>query len=102
MEAGTFHLHLRPLTHQHSLHQHSRHYPPTFPRFTTNAFSSNTFQSESRYSTPKPKRNRIAEWITENDDVARSLPIYVGGFSLLAVLINRAVSGIAPVADAGR
>lgn len=32
----------------------------------------------------------------------RSLPIYVGGVSLLAVLFNRAVSGIAPVADASR
>ncbi|KAH9773567.1 protein COFACTOR ASSEMBLY OF COMPLEX C SUBUNIT B CCB4 [Citrus sinensis] len=35
-----------------------------------------------------------------NDDAVRSLPIYVGGASLLAVLFNRTVSGIAPVADA--
>ncbi|XP_074274485.1 protein COFACTOR ASSEMBLY OF COMPLEX C SUBUNIT B CCB4, chloroplastic [Silene latifolia] len=106
MEAGTFHLHFRPCAPKHSL-QHFRHYHPTFPRFTINASSSssnsnsNSFQSETRYIAPKPNRNRIAEWITENDDVARSLPIYVGGFSLLAVLVNRAVSGIAPVADAG-
>lgn len=30
------------------------------------------------------------------------MPIYVGGASLLAVLFNRAISGIAPVADASR
>ncbi|KAA8519138.1 hypothetical protein F0562_013389 [Nyssa sinensis] len=35
-----------------------------------------------------------------NPDIARSLPIYVGGVSPLAVLFNRTASGIAPVADA--
>lgn len=44
----------------------------------------------------------MADWVTKNDDVVRSLPIYVGGLSLLAVLLNRTVSGIAPVADASR
>ena len=42
----------------------------------------------------------VADWVSKNDDVVCTLPIYVGGFSLLAVLFNRAVSGIAPVADA--
>lgn len=51
---------------------------------------------------PKPRRTRerVADWVSKNDDSVRSLPIYVGGASLLAVLVNRAVSGIAPVADA--
>lgn len=44
----------------------------------------------------------MADWVSKNDAVVRSLPIYVGGASLLAVLLNRAVSGIAPVADASR
>ncbi|CAE5967543.1 unnamed protein product [Arabidopsis arenosa] len=35
-------------------------------------------------------------------NLVRSLPIYVGVASLLAVLFNRTVSGIAPVADASR
>ncbi|CAA6669657.1 unnamed protein product [Spirodela intermedia] len=52
------------------------------------------------YRGPKPKRNLVADWVSNNDEVARSLPIYVGGFALLAVLLNRAFSGIAPVADA--
>lgn len=42
----------------------------------------------------------VAKWVSKNDDLVRSLPIYVGGASLLAVLFNRTVSGIAPVADA--
>ncbi|KAK9107913.1 hypothetical protein Syun_023924 [Stephania yunnanensis] len=52
------------------------------------------------YGGPRPKRDWIGEWVSRNDDAVRSLPIYVGGLSLLAVLFNRAVSGIAPVADA--
>lgn len=54
------------------------------------------------YRGPKPKREWVAEWVSKNDDFVRSLPIYVGGISLLAVLFNRTVSGIAPVADASR
>lgn len=54
------------------------------------------------YKGPKPKRDWLGDWVSRNDDAVRSLPIYVGGFSLLAVLFNRTVSGIAPVADAGR
>ncbi|KAF9624686.1 hypothetical protein IFM89_012979 [Coptis chinensis] len=55
---------------------------------------------QKSYKGPKPKKEWIADWVTKNDDTVRSLPIYVGGFSLLAVLFNRTVSGIAPVADA--
>lgn len=56
----------------------------------------------SGYRGPKPRREWIADWVSKNDDFVRSLPIYVGGLSLLAVLFNRTVSGIAPVADASR
>ncbi|KAL3652185.1 hypothetical protein CASFOL_001866 [Castilleja foliolosa] len=45
-------------------------------------------------------REWVADWVSKNDDVVRSLPIYVGGVSVLAVLFNRTVSSIAPVADA--
>lgn len=50
----------------------------------------------------KPRREWIADWVSNNDDLVRSMPIYVGGLSLLAVLFNRTLSGIAPVADASR
>jgi hypothetical protein len=50
----------------------------------------------------KPKRDWAADWISKNDDTVRGFPIVVGGASLLAVLVNRAVTGIAPVADASR
>ncbi|KAK6922103.1 Cofactor assembly of complex C subunit B, CCB2/CCB4, partial [Dillenia turbinata] len=52
------------------------------------------------YRGPKPKKDWIADLVSRNDDAVRSLPIYVGGVSLLAVLFNRTISGIAPVADA--
>ncbi|XP_022733348.1 protein COFACTOR ASSEMBLY OF COMPLEX C SUBUNIT B CCB4, chloroplastic isoform X2 [Durio zibethinus] len=68
---------------------------PKFPRF----IRASSIQRES-YKGPKPSRGWIADWVSKNDDAVRSLPIYVGGASLLAVLFNRAVSGIAPVADA--
>ncbi|XVE84969.1 hypothetical protein DITRI_Ditri17bG0054400 [Diplodiscus trichospermus] len=68
---------------------------PTFPRF----IRASSIQRGS-YKGPKPSRDWIADWVSKNDDAVRSLPIYVGGASLLAVLFNRAVSGIAPVADA--
>lgn len=54
------------------------------------------------YRGPKPSKDLVADWVMSNDDAVRSLPIYVGGASLLAVLFNRTVSGIAPVADASR
>ena len=78
---------------------------PTLPRFFSfrvSSSSSSITNSNKSYRGPKPKRDRVAEWVSKNDDVVRTLPIYVGGFSLLAVLFNRAVSGIAPVADASR
>lgn len=52
------------------------------------------------YKGTPPKKDLIAEWVSKNDEFVRSLPVSVGGVSLLAVLFNRAVSGIAPVADA--
>ncbi|RLM74275.1 protein COFACTOR ASSEMBLY OF COMPLEX C SUBUNIT B CCB4, chloroplastic isoform X2 [Panicum miliaceum] len=44
----------------------------------------------------------VEGWVRSNDTLVRSLPILVGGASLVAVLLNRAVSGIAAVADASR
>ncbi|KAM0987348.1 hypothetical protein ACFX13_011686 [Malus domestica] len=67
---------------------------PAFPR------SIRASNSDTRYRGPKPKRNWVADWVSNNDDAARSLPIYAGGASLLAVLFNRTVSDIALVADA--
>ncbi|KAK9675720.1 hypothetical protein RND81_11G026200 [Saponaria officinalis] len=97
MEAGTILLPLYNFSPKNLFNYNPK--PPIFPRFIK-ASSSNSSQSENVFIGLKPKRNRVAEWVAQNDDVARSLPIYVGGFSLLAVLVNRAVSGIAPVADA--
>ncbi|XP_057542037.1 protein COFACTOR ASSEMBLY OF COMPLEX C SUBUNIT B CCB4, chloroplastic [Amaranthus tricolor] len=100
MERGTLIVMHHPFW--HTLKQPTRNLrslTPTFPPFITKASISNYIQSEG-YKGPKPKRNFVADWVSNNDDVARSLPIYIGGFSLIAVLFNRAVSGIAPVADA--
>lgn len=72
-----------------------RRLAPTFPRFNIRALN-----SDSRYRGPKPKTNWVADWVSNNDDAVRSLPIYAGGVSLLAVLFNRTVSDIALVADA--
>lgn len=44
----------------------------------------------------------MADWVSKNDEFVRSMPIYVGGASLLTVLFNRTISGVAPVADASR
>ncbi|KAJ0038098.1 hypothetical protein Pint_23101 [Pistacia integerrima] len=68
-----------------------------FPRFIR---ASANLQSQRGYKGPKPSKDWVADWVTNNDDTVRSLPIYVGGVSLLAVLFNRTVSDIAPVADA--
>lgn len=70
------------------------------PRFTRS--SSPSPSSVYSYRGPKPKRDFLADWVSQNDDAVRTLPIYVGSASLFAVLFNRAISGIAPVADAGR
>ncbi|KAL1197755.1 Protein COFACTOR ASSEMBLY OF COMPLEX C SUBUNIT B CCB4 [Cardamine amara subsp. amara] len=72
--------------------------PLDFHRFIR--ASSSTSQKPISYEGQKPSKNFVADFVSRNDDSVRSLPIYVGGASLLAVLFNRAVSGIAPVADA--
>lgn len=77
------------------LRLHRRRPGPAFLR-SVRASSS----SPGQYRGPQPKRDLVADWVPNNDGTVRSLPIYVGGASLLAVLFNRAVSGIAPVADA--
>ncbi|KGN52433.2 hypothetical protein Csa_009370 [Cucumis sativus] len=69
---------------------------PSFPLIVRASSST----SQRSYRGPKPSTNLVADWVSNNDDTVRSLPIYVGGISLLIVLFNRAVSGIAPVADA--
>ncbi|KAG0451411.1 hypothetical protein HPP92_026426 [Vanilla planifolia] len=58
------------------------------------------FSTFSTLKLSNPARNPVVDWISANDGVARSLPIFTGGISLVAVLLNRAFSGIAPVADA--
>ncbi|XWS34898.1 hypothetical protein CRYUN_Cryun21dG0076400 [Craigia yunnanensis] len=72
--------------------------PPLLPNFPRSIMSCSIQQGS--YKGPKPTRDWIADWVSRNDAAVRSLPIYVGGASLLAVLFNRAVSGISPVADA--
>ncbi|XP_017700386.2 protein COFACTOR ASSEMBLY OF COMPLEX C SUBUNIT B CCB4, chloroplastic-like isoform X7 [Phoenix dactylifera] len=57
---------------------------------------------QGAYRGPKPRRDLVGDWVSNNDGFVRSLPIFVGGLSLLAVLLNRAFSGIAPVTDASR
>ncbi|KAK4772308.1 hypothetical protein SAY86_014083 [Trapa natans] len=72
-----------------------------FPRFSGAPSSSRTSRvtvSEEGerlpYIGPKPKKDWAADWVLNNEATVRSLPIYVGGASLLAVLLNRAVSGL--------
>jgi len=50
----------------------------------------------------QPRQEWVEGWVRRNDTLVRGLPILVGGASLVAVLLNRAVSGIAAVADASR
>uniref|UniRef100_A0A1J3FVJ8 Protein COFACTOR ASSEMBLY OF COMPLEX C SUBUNIT B CCB4, chloroplastic n=1 Tax=Noccaea caerulescens TaxID=107243 RepID=A0A1J3FVJ8_NOCCA len=76
----------------------NRRFSSSSPRFVR--ASSLTSKNSKSYGGPKPRKNLVADFVSRNDDSVRSLPIYVGGASLLAVLFNRAVSGIAPVADA--
>ncbi|KAL3031336.1 hypothetical protein AAZX31_02G024700 [Glycine max] len=70
------------------------------PRFTLSSHSPSSFSAYS-YRGPTPKRPFLADWVSQNDDVVRTLPIYVGSASLFAILLNRSLSGIAPVVDAG-
>ncbi|CAH9095324.1 unnamed protein product [Cuscuta europaea] len=72
---------------------------PSFRHHLTVKASLNQSQ-EGSYGGPKPRREWVADWVSNKDGAVRSVPVYVGGVSLLAVLVNRAVSGIAPVADA--
>ncbi|CAI8587761.1 unnamed protein product [Vicia faba] len=99
MEAGTaLRLHF-------TLHTPISQSNPTSKPKTAFTLSSSPSRSHSStvhsFLRPKPKRDFLADWASQNDDVVRPLPIYVGTTSLFAVLFNRAVSGIAPVADAG-
>ncbi|KAL3338413.1 hypothetical protein AABB24_027502 [Solanum stoloniferum] len=71
-----------------------------FSHSRTVTLTVNASQGQIGYRGMKPRREWIADWVSNNDDLVRSMPIYVGGLSLLAVLFNRTVSGIAPVADA--
>ncbi|CAN1311198.1 Protein COFACTOR ASSEMBLY OF COMPLEX C SUBUNIT B CCB4, chloroplastic [Linum perenne] len=92
MEAGTL-LH-RATACSFSSRRHL-HLPPREVR----ASSSNS-QLQKIYKGLKPKRDFVPDLVSSNDDSVRRLPIYVGGGALASVLVNRAVSGIAPVADA--
>uniref|UniRef100_A0A8R7PKY0 Protein COFACTOR ASSEMBLY OF COMPLEX C SUBUNIT B CCB4, chloroplastic n=1 Tax=Triticum urartu TaxID=4572 RepID=A0A8R7PKY0_TRIUA len=51
-------------------------------------------------SAMRQRQEWVGDWVRSNDTLVRALPILVGGASLLAVLLNRAVSGIAAVSDA--
>ncbi|XP_047342719.1 protein COFACTOR ASSEMBLY OF COMPLEX C SUBUNIT B CCB4, chloroplastic [Impatiens glandulifera] len=94
MEIGSF---LRPTPVKRKSHITS-----PFPSLPISVRASSNLQGGGgAYRGPKPTREWPADWISNNDDTVRSLPIYVGGASLVAVLLNRAISGIAPVADAG-
>ncbi|XP_050236976.1 protein COFACTOR ASSEMBLY OF COMPLEX C SUBUNIT B CCB4, chloroplastic isoform X2 [Mercurialis annua] len=97
MEAGTVTILPTPI-----LFNSKCKFPPrNFRCFVSSNSDSNNAQIKGHYYRgPKPNRNFVADWVKNNDSTVRTLPIYVGAASLLAVLINRAASGIAPVADA--
>ncbi|KAF5939008.1 hypothetical protein HYC85_023267 [Camellia sinensis] len=76
-----------------------RSLPHRLPSFARSIRASSNLQRG--YRGPKPRREWVADWVSRNDDVVRTFPIYVGGISLLAVLFNRSLSGIALVSDAG-
>ncbi|KAH7688452.1 hypothetical protein IHE45_03G034800 [Dioscorea alata] len=78
------------------------HRRPSPLLLSPSAAGPNGVDAVGSYKTPKPQRDLLHEWVSENDDFVRVLPIYVGGFSLLAVLLNRSFSNIPPVADASR
>ncbi|XP_020082861.1 protein COFACTOR ASSEMBLY OF COMPLEX C SUBUNIT B CCB4, chloroplastic isoform X3 [Ananas comosus] len=73
---------------------------PLFKPFSSSSSSPRSASSQRTYRGPKPRRDLVREWVSRNDALVRSSPIFVGGVALLAVLLNRAFSGIAPVADA--
>ncbi|URE49308.1 hypothetical protein MUK42_04918 [Musa troglodytarum] len=64
--------------------------------------SSSPSSAQEAYKGPRPRRDLVGDWVSSNNGLVRSLPIYIGGLSLLVVLLNRAFSGIALVTDASR
>ncbi|CAL9102525.1 unnamed protein product [Musa textilis] len=62
--------------------------------------SSSPSSAQEAYKGPRPRRDLVGDWVSSNNGLVRSLPIYIGGLSLLVVLLNRAFSGIALVTDA--
>ncbi|KAJ4836778.1 Protein COFACTOR ASSEMBLY OF COMPLEX C SUBUNIT B ccb4, chloroplastic [Turnera subulata] len=83
-----------------SLYRSPSNFRCCFTRASSTNPTRNGVSGGGGYRGPKPRRDWVADWVSNNDDTVRSLPIFIGGASLLAVLVNRAVSGIAPVADA--
>lgn len=61
-----------------------------------------TYETEKKEATTPRKVVEGDGWIAENDALVRSLPLVLGAGALLAVLLNRSLSGIAPVADSSR
>jgi hypothetical protein len=59
-------------------------------------------QEQRRSRALRPRQDWVEDWVRSNDTLVRGLSILVGGVSLVAVLLNRAVSGIAAVSDASR
>jgi hypothetical protein len=104
MEAGTaLRVHFTlPHTQTHILSFLSNRTSKPKTAFTLFSSSSSNSSAVHSFRTPNPKRDFLPDWVSQNDDVVRPLPIYVGAVSLFAVLFNRTISGIAPVADAGR
>ncbi|KAG9451816.1 hypothetical protein H6P81_004720 [Aristolochia fimbriata] len=91
METGVL---LRPVW----CHLNRLHLPSSRCSKIVSSFSG---KEENRtYKGPRPNRELVADWVSKNDETVRRLPIVVGGVSLLAVLFNRSISGIAPVSDA--
>ena len=41
-----------------------------------------------------------SDWVKTNEDQVRASPLVVGGVSVALLLLNRLLSGVAPVADA--
>ncbi|XP_072996043.1 protein COFACTOR ASSEMBLY OF COMPLEX C SUBUNIT B CCB4, chloroplastic isoform X1 [Typha latifolia] len=104
MEAGGL-LRVKPFSSLPLTPYFHRRLTPLPCSFAVKGFSSSSpappsASSRGMYRGPKPRRDLVEEWVSGNDGLVRSLPIFAGGVSLLAVLVNRAFSGIAPVADA--
>ncbi|XP_064986518.1 protein COFACTOR ASSEMBLY OF COMPLEX C SUBUNIT B CCB4, chloroplastic isoform X2 [Musa acuminata AAA Group] len=78
----------------------SRRCPFQSPSLVPLMMSSSPSSAQEAYKGPRPRRDLVGDWVSNNNGLVRSLPIYVGGVSLLVVLLNRAFSGIALVTDA--